>query len=109
MKTKTFWWRLLHLDPVLFRSAVVAIVALLASLGIVVSDTIPDSLITAVATIAALVAAIWNRDGVTPNDKVVVYQPDPIGQPSVVLPGAATAEDSSDNQIVQAARAAPVV
>ena len=108
MKQNTFWWRLLHLDPVLFRTGVVSVVALLASLGIAIAPGIPDSLITAVAAVAALVSALWSRDGVTPNDKVVVYQPDPVGQPSALLPGAATPRASTDNQIVTAARAAPI-
>jgi hypothetical protein len=108
MKSNTFWWRLLHLDPVLFRTVAVTLVALLASLGILVTPAISDNLVAVVMAVSALAGALWARDGVTPNDKVVVYKPDPVGQPSALLPGAATAEASSDNAIVTAARAAPI-
>jgi hypothetical protein len=107
MNRDTFWWRLLHLNPVLFRTAVVTIVALLAMAGVLVSPTLPDTLTAAVTAIAALGGALWSRDGVTPNDKVVVYQPDPVDRPTVILPGVGTAEGSSDRAVLEAARAAP--
>lgn len=101
-----FWWRLTHLNPVLFRSAVTAVMALLLSLGIVIAPAIPDNLVNAVWAIAALVGALWSREGVVPNDKVVVYQPDPVRYPSAILPGAATAGGASEKAILDTARRA---
>lgn len=104
----TFWWRLVNLNPVLFRTAIVSVVSLLTMSGVLIAPGIPDALTAAVAALAAFVAAIWARDGVTPNGKVVVYQPDPVGSPASVLPGEATAESASDRAVLSAARAAPV-
>jgi hypothetical protein len=108
MNKDTFWWRLIHLNPVLFRSAVVTLVSLLAMFGVLVSPGLPDQLTAVITTVGAVVAALWSRDGVTPMEKVVVYQPDPVGAPKVVLPGEATADRTTDQAIINAARATPI-
>lgn len=99
---KGFWYRLVHLNPALFRAFIVALFALLASLGIVVNASIPDSLITVVLAVAALIQALWTKAGVTPNDKVLVYVPDPVEMPNTVAPGPATT-GASDQKILAAA------
>lgn len=101
-----FWYRLVHLDPALFRGLVVAVVALLASIGILVSPDLADSLVGAVVALSAIVQALWTKPAVTPNDKVVVYVPDPVSQPGQVAPGNAVTS-ATNSEIVEAARTAP--
>lgn len=101
-----FWYRLVHLDPALFRGLVVAVVALLASVGIVVSPALADNLVLVVVALAALVQALWTKPAVTPNEKVVVYVPDPVKKPDELAPGQATVV-ATDREIIKAARADP--
>lgn len=105
MNRNTFWWRLVHLDPVLFRSAIVAVITLLAMFGILVSNALPDALTAVVTTLGALIAAVWSRDGVAPMDKVVLYQPDPVSNPNQTVAGPATASvTTTDAKLVSEAR-----
>lgn len=106
MKPNGVLWRIVHLNPSLFRGAVVAVVALLVSLGIVIAPAVPDQLVTAVVAVAALVQGFWTRDGVTPNDKVLAYAPDPLERPGYVLAGDATTR-ASDKMILAAVRSDP--
>jgi hypothetical protein len=99
----TFWWRLVHLDPAVFRGLVVAIVGLLATLGVAVAPGLPDSLIVVIVMGMAVIQGLWTRNGVTPNAKVVTYLADP-SKPSAILPGDATTT-ASDSKILTAARA----
>lgn len=101
-----FWYRLVHLDPALFRGLVMAVVALLASVGIAVTPALPDALIAVVAIVFAIVQALWTKPAVTPNEKVVVYVPDPVKKPDELAPGEATVL-ASDREIIKAARADP--
>jgi len=104
-KTST-WWRLIHLDPVLFRAAVVAVVVLLGTLGILVDPSIPDALVTAWVALAAIVQTVWTRPAVTANARVVVEAPNPVSDPHVVVAGEATTR-ASDAAIIDAARDTP--
>lgn len=97
----TFWWRLVHLDPAIYRGIIMAVVGLLASLGILVSDAIPNAMIIVIGTLVVAVQALWTRTGVTPNAKVVVYVDDP-NRPKNVLPGEAVTT-ASDKAILEAA------
>lgn len=85
----SFWYRLVHLNPSLFRALVVSLFALLASFGVIVSDQIPDSTITFILALAAIIQALWTRNGVTANAKVVAYLPDPVRAPAVISAGPA--------------------
>jgi len=96
------WWRLVHLEPVLFRSAVVAVGWLAFSVGILASPDVPDAALGALTTIAAVIQVVWVRPGVTPNAKVVVEAPDPIDRPALVVAGEAVT-DASDAAILHAA------
>jgi hypothetical protein len=83
-------------SPAVFRGLVVSLVSMLASVGVVVDPAIPDSVIGFIASLAALIAALWIHPAVTPNDKVVAYMPDPVDSPGYVMPGPAvpTAKDA---------------
>lgn len=99
----TFWWRLVNLDPAVYRGIIMAVVLLLASLGIAVSDDIPVSVIGAVAALFALIQAMWTKSAVVPNAKVLAYLPDPVDRPGVVHAGAAVTT-ASDDAVLDAAR-----
>lgn len=88
-----FWWRLVHLDPAILRGAVMSVIALVATFGLIVGDAKQAAIITAIGSILALVQALWTRKAVTPNAKVVVYKPDPIKAPDLVVPGPAVSSD----------------
>lgn len=99
----TFWWRLTHLEPAMYKAAIVAFFVLLTAVGVHFATSIPDALTGLVAVLVPLVQALWTRGSVVPNDKVVVSAPDPIGSPTIVAPGPAltTAPDAA---ILYAAR-----
>jgi len=88
------WWRLTHLEPAMYRGGVVAVVALLGSLGLVVADADTAAIVAVVTAVVGLVQALWTRGAVTANQRVVVYKPDPVDQPSLVAPGIAVATDA---------------
>lgn len=92
------------MNPVLLRGALMALVVLLGSVGIMVTPAIPDALVAFLAAAAAVAQAVWTRSSVTPNAKVVVRAPEPVTEPGVVEPGeAATIAPNAD--IITAARA----
>jgi hypothetical protein len=102
--TDTFWWKLVHLDPTLLRGLIMAAVLLLSSLGILVSPEVPNSLIGFIATVLAIVQALWTRPAVTANARVAVLVPDPVNAPEIVEAGDATTT-ATTKDIVEAARA----
>jgi hypothetical protein len=89
------WWRIVHLEPALWRGVVMAVVALLAASGIVVSPAIPDTTVLLLVAVVAIVQAVWTRPAVVPNAKVVVLAPDPIADPATVQPGEAVTRASN--------------
>jgi hypothetical protein len=99
---KDFLWRLVHLEPTMMRTFVVTIFALLAATGVVVNDSLPDALVSAVIALAAIIQAVWVRQGVTANARVVVEAPDPVDQPGLVAPGQAVTM-ADDASIIEAA------
>lgn len=98
----TFWWRLTHLDPAIYKGIVVAVVALLTSIGVVISPTIPDSVVILIVAVMSMVQALWTKTSVTPNAKVIAYLDDPL-KPKEILPGEAITT-ATDAAIVKAAR-----
>lgn len=106
MDEDSVWWRLIYLNPALWRGLVVSVVALLASAGVIIAPAVPDATISVIVIVAAIVQAVWTRRGVTPNGKVVVYVPDPVNRPDEVSAGAATT-GAGDDAVLAAARATP--
>ena len=96
-----FWWKLVHLDPVLLRGAVISIAALVGTFGFAIGDQKVEAFLSAVAALIVLVQALWTRKAVVPNAKVVVYKPDPVNSPKELAPGPAVSTD-----IIQVANAA---
>jgi hypothetical protein len=103
MDRDTVWWRIIHLDPALWRGAVVAVVALLGAIGILVTPALPDALLGALVAVAAVAQALWTRPAVTANARVVVEAPEPIRSPGTVVAGEAVTR-ASDTAIIDAAR-----
>jgi uncharacterized membrane protein YfcA len=103
---REFMWRLVHLEPALWRALVMAVVALAGSVGILISPDLPESLLGVLGAVLAIVQMMWTRGAVTPNAKVVVSAPDPIGDPATVTAGEATTE-ASTKDILDAAREVP--
>lgn len=101
----TFWWRLVHLNPSIYKGVIVAIIALLAVIGVHIAPGLPDALDGLIAALSVLVQAVWVKSSVTPNAKVVVAVEDPHQGGSVVVPGEATTT-ASDAAILRAASTA---
>jgi hypothetical protein len=103
MPKDTFLNRLMTLDPALWRGLIVAIFALLGTIGVTIVPGLPDQLIGLVWIISAIAQALWTRQAVTPNGKVAVAVPDPINAPEVVVAGEATTT-ATNSEIVAAAK-----
>lgn len=102
---KQFLERFASLQPAVFRGVIVAVVALLASVGILVSPELADALVGLVGSLSALTAAFWIRPAVTPNSKVLAYTPDP-EHPRVIASGEGTTT-APDGVILDAVRYDP--
>jgi hypothetical protein len=100
------WYRVTKLEPAVWRGLIVAIVALLGSIGVAISPGLPDALIGFIVVAVPLVQALWTRPAVTANARVSVYVPDPVNNPQIVEAGEATTT-ASNAEIVVAAKEQP--
>lgn len=100
------WWRIVHLEPAMWRGVVMAVVALLTAAGVYVAPGVPDTLVIAIVAVTALIQAVWTRPAVTANARVVVVAPDPIAKPRTVEAGEAVTR-ASHEQILDAAYELP--
>jgi hypothetical protein len=98
----SMWWRLVNLEPVLWKTIILTIVAVLGSVGILVNDDLANNLVILWTTLMSIIQLVWVRGSVTANARVAVLVPDP-ADPSAVAPGAAFTSAPS-TEIVQAAR-----
>lgn len=89
-----FLWRLVHLNPALYRGFVVAAVMIAGAFGLAVTDNQANAIVLGLTAVAAIVQAIWTRRSVTANRKVVVMKPDPVDQPNRVIAGEAVSTDT---------------
>jgi len=89
----SFMWKLIHLDPALFRGLVLSIVLLLGAFGLFISDHERDSIVGVIFALLPIMQSLWTRTGVTANHKVVVYKPDPVNAPTEVAAGPAVSTD----------------
>lgn len=95
----SFWWRITHLEPAIFKGLILSLVGILTAFGVHVSDAIPDSLIGFIVVALAFAQAMWTRKSVTPNAKVVSY----VDNHGNLTPGEATTL-AGDAAILSAAR-----
>lgn len=88
-----FWWKLVNLNPALWRALIVATIALLTGVGIAVNGSLEDSIFLFVTAAAAVAQGVWTKRAVTANQKVVVYKPDPVDSPHELAPGIAVSNN----------------
>jgi hypothetical protein len=88
-----FWWKLVHLDPAIYRGVVVSVVGILTTFGLIVSDQETGATVTIIASLVAIIQAVWTRGAVTANQKVLAYKPDPVDHPTVIAAGDAVSSD----------------
>jgi hydrogenase/urease accessory protein HupE len=103
MRNTGFWWRLVHLEPAVYRALVMAVFGLLIGLGLVVGADLPEQIVVAIGAIFALIQGLWTRESAVPNDKVLAYAPDPVNMPNAVAAGVAVT-GASDEKILEAVR-----
>lgn len=96
----SFWWRITHLEPAIFKGLILALVGILASFGVHVSEAVPDSLIGFIIAALALIQAVWVRRSVTPNAKVVSY----VGSDGHTLRAGEATTTAGDAAVIAAAR-----
>lgn len=103
----TFWWRLVNLNPVIWRGIISAIIGILIALGVKFSPDLPDRILVALPFVLALLQGVWSRASVTANAKVAVVVPDPINAPKEIEAGEAVVPyNVSAAEILDAARGA---
>lgn len=76
-QSPSFWYRLVHLEPVLWKGLVVAVFALVGSLGVIYTEALPDQIVGFIVALAAIIQVLWVRPSVIPAEKVVLYSNDP--------------------------------
>lgn len=72
-RSTSIWYKIINLEPALWKGLIVAVVATLLSVGIKVSPDFSDNLIGLVVAVAAIYQALWTRESVVPEAKVVAY------------------------------------
>lgn len=102
MQQDSFLWRFTNLQPAVYKGVVVGLVGLLAALGVVISPDIPDQVILFTTALMAMIQALWTKESVTPNAKVLAYLDDP-SRPRSITAGEATTT-ASDAAIIDAVR-----
>jgi hypothetical protein len=98
----TALWRLINLQPAVWRGLVVAVLALAATLGFEYAADLPDNVMLLIIGILPILQALYTRKAVTPNAKVAVSVPDPVRAPNKVEAGEAVV-NAPDEEIVAAA------
>ncbi len=103
MRNTGFWWRLVHLNPAVYRAFIMALAALLVGLGLTFGADLPEQIVVLLGAVFALVQGLWTKEAVVPVDKVLAYLPDPVDRPNAVAAGVAVT-GASNEQIIEAAR-----
>ena len=98
-----FLWRLVNLQPAVWRGLVVAALAVAGALGLDVAVDLPDNIMLVIIGIIPVIQALWTKGAVTPNAKVVVVEPDPVNAPGEIAAGPATPIDASHQDVIAAA------
>lgn len=102
LPTDPSWlWTLTHLEPAVYSGCITALVTLAAGVGFVVSGNSVVAITTALSLVMAIVQALWTRGKSIPTQKVVVYKPDPVSNPTKVFAGLAVSSDLP--QVINAA------
>lgn len=103
---KSWFWRLVHLNPARWIALVVAVAALLTAFGFTLSGEQTQAISTLIIALTAILQGAWTESKTTANNKVVVKAPDPVAAPNVVVPGDAVTTAPA-GQILDAATQKP--
>ena len=99
----TALWRLINLQPAVWRGLVVAAVAIAGTVGLDVAVDLPDNIMLVIIGVLPVLQALYTRGAVTPNAKVVILAPDPVSAPNAIEAGPAAVNSPAD-EIIDAAR-----
>lgn len=88
-----FFWKLIHLNPALWRGVVIAVFALLSAFGFFVVQERQEAVLGLLMALVALFQAFWTKDATMAKRQVVVYKPDPVAEPTKVSPGPAVSSN----------------
>jgi hypothetical protein len=89
-----FLWKLVHLNPALYRGFVLAAFAIAGGFGFVASDKTTEAVFLGITALVAIIQALWTRGAVIAKKKVVVYKPDPVDEPTKVAAGEAVSTNA---------------
>lgn len=95
-ENKNWFQKLLALDPLVVRGFITTLVGLVGAFGITVTEGTSQAIIGFTLALLGLLTAIWGRPAVTPNAKVLAFQPRPIDAPQIVEAGEAAIVAGSD-------------
>lgn len=99
----TMWWRLVNLQPAVWRGLIISVIAVAAAFGIKTREDLPDLLMLVVLGALPILQGLWTKGAVTPNAKVAVIVPDPVGAPNKVRAGEAEV-NAPNEDVIEAAR-----
>ena len=92
----TWFQKMLALDPLIVRGVILSFFGLLGAVGLSQTDGTAEAVLGFAMGLLALLGAIWGRPAVTPNAKVLAYQPRPIDAPQLVKAGEAAQAAGSE-------------
>lgn len=101
--SESIWWRLTHLEPVVYRTFVVALFTLLVTLGLETKTELPDAVTGFVVALAAIIQVVWVRRGVIPESKVVTYLDNPVENSADLQAGQAITT-ANPNRVIEASQ-----
>lgn len=98
------WERVSQMNPAVLRAVIVAVVGLITAItGKVIDDSVIDTIVQLILLVLPIVAGIIIRKAVTPNAKVIAFQPNPIEEPHVIEAGEAVIQPEQQDALVDAA------
>lgn len=98
--------KFIELNPVLIRGLLVTIAALLARFGVntVLDNETVELIIDLFVAVSALITALWARDKVIAENKVIAWKLDPADSNTIVAGPATVRNDFEMEQVYQAAQ-----
>lgn len=102
------WQRIAKMNPAVLRACIVAVVGIIAVVtGKAIDDSIVDTIVSVLMILLPIVAGFFIRKAVTPNAKVIAFQPNPIEEPHVIEAGEAVIQPEQQDALVDAAYSEP--
>lgn len=102
------WQRISQLNPAVLRGILVGLFGVVTLVtGKAIDDSVIDTVCNVILLILPVIAGIFIRRAVTPNAKVIAFQPNPIDEPHVIEAGEATILPGQDEALIDAAHSVP--